>query len=201
MGSFNPNIPLPGDFLSVSQKQILSNYQTIANAFLENHVPLTAVENLGMHEVLTLRPQNTDPTTASNQSAIYNKLDSNNSPQLFFRPDSNQTPIQMSNSNLSTLQTGATVDAQSSFIAGPFTIYFGFFADCPLGQIITLLPASTLIYVGLSTILPAGIPVGLATTTSAFGITGNQFQVTYNNTATGITTPKLPTIYYMAIGK
>lgn len=196
---FNPSIPMPGDFLGISQKQILSNYQAIATAWLENHVPLTNVDNVGKHEVLTLRPQGSDPATTANQSAIYNKLVTG-VPQLFFRSDTNQTPIQWSNSNLSTIQTGATPDAQSSFLAGPFTIYVGFFPNCPLGQIITVLPSSTLIYVGLSTILPSGVSPGIATTAAAFGMAGNQFQVTFNNTATGIPTPKTPTIYYTAIG-
>lgn len=192
---FNPNIPMPGDFLGISQKQILSNYQSIANAWLENHVSLTEDKNVGKHEVLTLRPQVTDPATTANQSAIYNKLVTS-VPQLFFRPDTNQTPIQMSNSNLSTLQTGSTADAQSSFIAGPFTIYFGFFANCPDGQIITLLPSSTLVYVGLSTILTGTNKPDLATTAVSSGMAANTFTVTYNS---GQIT-SLPTIYYTAIG-
>lgn len=194
--SFNPSIPIATDFRAVSQRQILSNFQAIASAWLENHVPLTAVENVGKHEVLNLRVQTVDPTTTANQSAIYNKLDGSGVPQLFFRPNANQTPIQLSNSNLNTLQTGATGDAQSSFIAGPFTIYFGFFANCPTGQVITVLPFSTLVYVGLSTILTGTLEPGLATTAAATGMAGNQFTVTYNNTQ--ITAN--PTIYYMAIG-
>lgn len=197
--SYSPNIPLPGDFLAISQKQILANFQAIANTWLIDHVPLTADEDVGKHTSLTFRPQSVDPTTAIGQIALYNKLITS-VPQLFYRPSLNQTPIQLSNSNLNTLQTGATADAQSSFLAGPFTIYFGFFPNCPLGQIITLLPASTLLYVGLSTILPSGVPVGQATTTAPFGMAGNQFQVTYNNNADGIPNPKLPTIYYTAIG-
>lgn len=192
---FNPSIPQPGDFLGISQKQILSNYQAIATAWLENHVPLTNVDNVGKHEVLTLRPQGIDAPTTANQSAIYNKL-VGGVPQLFFRSDTNQTPIQMSNSNLNTLQTGATADAQSSFIAGPFTIYVGFFANCPDGQVITLLPSSTLVYVGLSTILTGTNKPDFATTAVAVSIAANQFTVTYNS---GQITSN-PTIYYTAIG-
>ncbi len=197
---FNPAIPQPGDFLGISQKQILSNYQAIASAWLENHVPLTADKNVGKHEVLTLRPQVDHPVTVLGQVALYNKLVAS-VPQLFYRPSLNQTPIQMSNSNLNTIQTGSTGDAQSSFLAGPFTIYFGFISNCTNLQVITLLPVSTLLYVGLSTILPAGINVGSATTAAAFGMTANQFTIVFNDTATGITAPKKPTIYYMAIGQ
>ena len=166
---------------------------------MENHVPLTNVDNVGKHEVITLRPQGSDPTTTATQCAIYNKLVTG-VPQLFYRPDTNQTPIQMSNSNLNTLQTGATGDAQSSFIAGPFTVYFGFVLNCPNLQVISLLPSSTLIYVGLSTMIPDGINVGLATTAAPFGMTGNQFTVVYD-TVKGFPGSKQPTIYYTAIGK
>lgn len=193
--SFNPNIPLAGDFLAVSQKQILANYQAIANTFLINHVPLTAEKNIGMHDALTLRPQNSDPTTSANQSAIYNKLVST-VPQLFFRPSSNQTPIQLSNSNLNTIQTGASPFTQSSYIAGPFTIYMGTIQNCPNGQLVTLTPSTTLKYVGLSTILPGARTPDLATTAVATGLSGNQFTVTYN---TGQLTSN-PTIYYTSIG-
>jgi hypothetical protein len=195
--SFNPNIPLVGDFLAISQKQILANYQAIANAYLINHVPLNADENVGMHDCLTLRPQASDPTTALGQVALYNKLVSN-VPQLFYRPSVNQTPIQMSNSNLNTLQTGALSDAQSSFLAGPFTIYFGFFANCPPNQLITLLPASTLIYVGLSTVktntnFPSARQGNYIAT--PINITANQFTITH--AAVSLVNP---IIYYMAIG-
>jgi len=196
--SFNPSVPNRGDFLAISQKQLLSNWNAMYNAFLVDHVSLTANDNSGRHDVLTLRPQATDPTTSSTQSAIYNKLDANNQPQLFFRPDTNQTPIQLTNSNLNTLQTGGG-SSQSSFLAGPFTIYFGFIVNCPNSQIVTLTPSSTLLYVGLTTNLNGNVPVGLASTAAAISINLNQFTVSYNATSGGITTP--PTIYYMAIGK
>lgn len=194
--SFNPSIPVATDFRAVSQRQILSNFQAIASAWLENHVPLTAVDNVGKHEVLSLRFQTVDPTTAANQSAIYNKLVAG-VPQLFFRPNTDQTPIQLSNSNLNTLQTGATGDAQSSFLAGPFTIYMGYIRDCPDTQLVTLLPSSTLIYVGLSTILQGTVPVGIASTATATNIAANTFIVRYNNTQI---TGNNATIYYTAVG-
>jgi hypothetical protein len=193
--SYNPNIPVATDFRAVSQRQILSNFQAIASAWLENHVPLTANKNVGKHEVLTLRAQVVDPATTANQSAIYNKL-VGGVPQLFFRPNTNQTPIQLTNSNLNTLQTGATGDAQSSFIAGPFTIYFGFFLNCPNAQVITVLPLSTLVYVGLSTALTSTVTPGIATTAAATNMAANTFVVSYNTTQ--ITSN--PTIYYTAIG-
>lgn len=163
---------------------------------MENHVALTAVENQGLHDALVFRPQSGDPTTTASQSALYNKLVST-VPQLFFRPDTNQTPIQLTNSNLNTVQTGASGGTQSSFLAGPFTIYLGYVINCPDAQLVTLLPSSTLFYVGLSTSLNGNVQPGLATTSTATNINANQFTIRYNNTQ--ITTP--PNIYYMAVGR
>ncbi len=192
--SYNPNIPNIGDFTAISQQQMLANFQSINNTFLIDHVALTSVEDVGMHNSLTLRPQAVDPSTGVDQSAIYNKL-VGGVPQLFFRPSINQTPIQMSNSNLNTLQTGAPGSTQSSFLAGPFTIYMGYIPSCPNGQIVTLLPSSTLLYVGLTTVLVTNA-VGLASTAAAINIAGNQFTVSYNTTQIS-----LPTIYYTAVGQ
>jgi hypothetical protein len=156
---------------------------------------LTAVENVGRHDCLTLRPQAIDPSTANGQAAIYNKLVSS-VPQLFFRSNLNQTPVQLSNANLNTIQTGAPSSTQSSFLAGPFTIYIGFVSGATNGQVITLTPSSTLIYVGLTTMLAGTNKPDIATTATSSLMAANQFTIVYN---TGpITIP--PTIYYTAVG-
>lgn len=191
--SYNPNIPNLTDFRSLSQKQMLANFQAINNSFLANHIGLTDKDDPGLHNVLLLRPQTTDPVTAADNCAIYNKLVSG-SPQLFFLASNNPLPIQLTNSKLNTKQTGAPLGAQSSFIAGPFTVFMGYVIDCPTGQVVNL-NSSSLIYVGLSTTwrgFPTQINVAVPT-----NITGGQFTIEYKF----FTTPEfLPIIYYMAIG-
>lgn len=186
-----------GDFTAISQKQMLANFQAINTTFLIDHVALTAVKDVGQHNALTLRPQLVDPTTSAIQSAFYNKLVST-LPQLFFRSSSNQTPIQMSNSNLNTFETGAQPSTQSSFLAGPFTIYMGYVVNCPDGQVVVVSPASTLVYAGLTTFLRnfRSLTPSIA---SAINITGSQFTIHYDPLLISFTPP--PTIYYMAIGK
>lgn len=208
--SYNPNIPNLGDFTSISQKQMLANFQSINSTYLIDHVALTAVDHVGKHNSLTLRPQSTDPTTEVDQCAIYNKLVSS-VPQLFFRSSSNATPIQLSNSNLNTFQTGSLASNQSTFLAGPFTIYMGYILNCPNAQLVTLLPACTLKYVGLTTVLSNDgtlfiPPVGFGTTAAAVNIVNNEFNVSYNITQFTVIINKIPTllrpiIYYMAIGQ
>ncbi len=195
--SYNPNIPNIGDFTAISQKQMLANFKSINSTFLIDHVALTSVDNVGQHKALTLIAQAADPVTSATQSAIYNKLVSG-APQLFFRPSSNQTAIQLSNSNLNTLSTGATADVQSSFLAGPFTIYVGYVLSCPDNQIVVLPGSTTLLYVGLSTYIHSkkDLSVDIA---AAINIVGNQFTIHYNSTFPSFT--PAPHIYYMAIGQ
>ncbi len=200
--SFSPNIPMVGDFLSISQKQMIANFQAINAALFTDHVGLTAVDNVGQHNALTLRPQGSDPTTGADQCALYNKLVST-VPQLFFRSNSDATPIQMSNSNLNTIQTGATGASQSSFIAGPFTVYCGFIAGATNGQVVVLSPSSVLKTVSLTTWLAGTATTpdlpNLASTATATAITGSQFTITFTTSTDGI--PHPPTLYYWAIGQ
>lgn len=193
--SYSSNIPIVTDFIQKSQKQMLANFQAINQSFFKNHVGLTSNEDAGKHKVLLMRPT-TDPTTSSAQCALYNKLITS-VPQLFYRPASNGTPIQMSNSNLNTVQTGAPPGTQVSFLAGGFTIYMGFVVNCPNLQVVTLTPSTTLIYVGLTTLFPRGqIPANIPKIPTAINLSINQFTVTYGNFSPATN----PTIYYMAIG-
>lgn len=197
--SYSPNIPNIGDFISKSQRQMLANFQAINQSFFENHVGLTSNEDIGRHDLLLLRPRNSDPTTIASQNALYNKLVSS-VPQLFFRPASNGTPIQMSNSNLNTVQTGSPPSTQSSFLFGGFTIYMGFIPNCLNMQVVSLTPSTTLRYVGLSMFFPTGtIPLNIPKIATAINIGSgnpNEFTVTYGNFS-----PTNPvTVYYTAIG-
>lgn len=196
--SYNPSIPNIGDFTSISQKQMLANFQAINNTFFIDHIALTALEDVGRHNALTFRPLSGDPTTSSDQVAIYNKIVSG-LPQLFFRPNSNATPIQLTNSNLNTVQTGAPGGTQSSFLAGPFTIYMGYVVNCPNGQVVTLLPSSSLKYVGISTFLFNSRISSAINIAAVVNISANQFTIKYDPLV--ISFIPAPTIYYMAIGQ
>jgi hypothetical protein len=195
---YNPAIPQAPNPILQSQGQILPNYQIIASAFQVNHVGLTSTNDdlyKGMHNVLTMQKQTVDPTTSATQIALYNKLDANNIPELFFMPSSSQTPIQLTYPSLNT--TGAT---QYSFVAGPFVIYGGLITAATIGQLITLTPTTNLIYVGLTTAnirnLSAfanyiAVPTSINSPISTFTI---QYQ-TPNPAGTIID------VYYLAIGQ
>ena len=100
--SFNAAIPVVTDPMLKSQLQTKTNFQAMNNVFGQNHLPFTAdAEFSGMHSVVTFREQTGDPTTSAIQTSLYTKQ-VGSLPQLFFRPNSNQTPIQMTNSNVKT---------------------------------------------------------------------------------------------------
>lgn len=144
-----------------------------------------------MHTVLTLRPQIGDPTTLANQTALYNKLDGSGNPEIFYRPNNNQTPIQLTYPSLNTTQGAAQ---QYSFVAGPFVIYGGIIKNATNGQTITLTPVTTLLYVGLTSanVVPKGL---LSLSSVATNISGNSFVISYS--APSITSTD---VYYLAIG-
>jgi|SRR5580692_153550 hypothetical protein len=190
--SYNSTIPQGTDQRLISQYQIRANYQAIAKAFAANHSALTDGDEFqGMHRVLTMRPQALDPTTSATQTALYNKLVAG-IPAMFFRPNSNQTPIQLTYKSIST----STPTSEYSFVAGPFVIYGGKISPATNGQVVVLSPTTTLLYVGLTTAnLTASSTIsGYSIPTS---ITGSQFTITNKS---GGATVKFD-VYYIAIGQ
>lgn len=191
--SYNPNIPQSTSKRAISQKQILANYQAIFNTFAENHSAL-GKETQGQHNVLILRAQSGDPATTATQTALYNKLVTS-VPNLFFRPNNSQTPIQMTYPSIS-VSTSAT--SQYSFVAGPFIVYGGRVNGVTNGQVIgPLAPGVNLRYVGLSTERGANdleIDINYAIPTN---IAGTSFTVRFQSTLS----PAVRNITYLAIGQ
>jgi hypothetical protein len=181
--SFNPAIPVVTDLMAQSQIQCNANFTAINNAFSRNHFPLSENDDKfnGMHNLLLFAEQPGDPTTTAGQVALYTKLISN-IPELFFRPQSDATPIQLTYPSIQFLQNPGY-----TFVAGPFIVYMGFVEGVTSGQTITPTPTSTLLYAGV-TVLSDTIDYANAV------ISGSSFTV--NLTSGG---PK--TIYYFVIGK
>jgi hypothetical protein len=201
--SYNTTIPAANSKRAISQRQILINFQSIFQAFANNHSAL-GLGTQGKHRVLILKDQTLagDPATSPTQIAIYQKIIGGN-PSWFYRPISNGTPIQMSYQSVKTglLSTNPDVyfSDQYSFIAGPFVVYAGKVTNPSNNQLVTLLPSTTLRYVGLTvtnykftgTGTPAAIAVAIPTSVS-----GNTFKISYQTRPAGLTYD----VYYVAIG-
>lgn len=196
--SYNVNIPQLTDKILQSQPQLKANYQAINTTFSDNHIsPTNNTNTVGMHSLLTMRPQAVDPATGANQVALYNKLVSS-LPELFFRPHNSATPIQLTypsiNTGLSSTNPDIYKTDQYTFMAGPFIVYGGFISGATNGQIKVLSPGTTLLYVGLTTENYTGSPTAIATAIPT-NITGNQFTITFQTSI-----PNTRNVYYFAIG-
>lgn len=196
--AYNPNIPVVTNYMTTSQRQIQSNFQIINSIFSKNHVPLNSDTpgNLqGMHDIITLRVSDNDPTTTSDQVALYTKL-VNNVPTLFYRPNSDQTPIEMTYPSISTGLQSSDPDVyksqQYSFLAGPFVFYIGSVLASD-GDTVMLTPSTTLIYVGLVDNGGQGSDKNSVCPTN---ISANQFDI---RLPSGLTAPVA--VFYLAIGK
>lgn len=113
-------------------------------------------------------------------------------PTLFYRPNSNQTPIQMSYPSIA--NTGGT---QYSFLAGPFIIYGGFIHNPSIGQSVTLSPGSALIYVDLTMAFVSASIYNFNSQVVPTSVSGTSFNITYVNPGSNI---KDLYVYYLAIG-
>ncbi len=197
--AYNPNRPIVTDYMVNSQPQIRSNFQTINSVFAKNHVRLNSTEagnSQGMHSVLTFRIQTLNPTTAADQIALYTKVVGSDI-SLFYAPSSSQTPIQLTYPSISTGLQSTDPDVflqrQYTFVAGPFVIYMGFIKEKD-GTVITLLPATTLIYVGLVSNQGFGTD---KTAVCATNVTANTFVVRFSDTGN---VNYEPLNFYFAIG-
>jgi hypothetical protein len=179
-----------------SQTQCKANFQAIFNTFSENH---TQINNdlQGTHNTLTFQEnKGADPATGSDQVALYtNLVGSPGVPVLFYRPHNSATPIQLTYKSISTTPT---LNNQYSFVAGPFVVYIGHIPAAIDGQVITLSPSTTLLYVQTSSLNRPdtkrfGVPVtGIISGLSQFTI---KFVPLSNSVGPDID------LYYFAIGK
>lgn len=189
--SYNVNIPTVTDKILQSFGQLRANFRAINNAFADNHVGLTQNDSIsGMHTVLTLRTV-TDPATSASQIALYNKVVSS-IPAIFFRPSSNQTPIQLTYPSIK----ADSSDTQYSFVAGPFIVYGGFLSNVSQNQLVTLTPGTNLRSVDLVVANPSVAPTVLAMAIPV-NIVGTSFNIRFQ----ALVPPEKLDVYYFAVGQ
>lgn len=130
MADYNRNIPQGVDNLSVSQGQILNNFDQLAILFDNDHFTWdnSVSANRGYHRQVTFKvPLSVDPSISGNDSQIYSKIISGVT-QLFFANSSGAN-------QLTGLPT--TVGTNGSFtLPNGFIVKFGRFT-IPSGNLIT----------------------------------------------------------------
>jgi len=96
------DIPQPTDLKSVSQNDILNNFQAIKAAFDINHVTFDLADQ-GKHNYISLPEQAAGPATAANELAVYSKESTLTSvAELFVRKESSGDEIEFTSATSAT---------------------------------------------------------------------------------------------------
>lgn len=104
--TYQANIPQPTNLISVSQNDILQNFQAIDAAWNINHEDFNAA-NQGKHIYVEMPNQGADPAGAATQMTLFSKLTGGNS-QLFYKRDAEGTSYQLTGTNPTAAASGST---------------------------------------------------------------------------------------------
>jgi len=116
--AYQSSIPLAGDLISVSQTDILNNFQAIGSAFPVNHVDFNQ-PNVGKHKFVEFPNQSGDPAGALSQMTLFSKVTAGLS-QLFYKRDASASSIQLTGVDPVGAQNGY------AYLAGGIIVQWGF---------------------------------------------------------------------------
>lgn len=177
---YNQNIPQATDQMSVSQNDLLNNFQAIYNAFNLNHVPFNSGSPIqGKHAFVEMPNQSSSvPSTIANEVGLYcNTSTYTTQPELFFAKQLGSTaPIanyEISSSNY--IQNGGWTRFPSGILikwgtfntgsGGTGTLTFPTASSIPaFGNIFGVLATST-------SVIPAKISISTLSTASCSVVT------------------------------
>lgn len=177
--TFQPNIPLATDFISVSQQDINNNFSSLSSAFNTNHNDFNA-SGAGKHKFVEMPNQTGDPAGAATEVTAYSKQAAGVS-ELFVRRDAGSV-IQMTKGTPVSSSTG------SSFLPGGIIINWGSVVGSNSGNTATF-----------ATAFPNNVfSVTLGIFDSNFARTASFSSLTNSNVL--IKSSNVNTVYYIAIG-
>jgi hypothetical protein len=153
---YDPSVPeFPSDGLATSQPEILSNFQTLYNVFLKNHIPLDDPTVPGNHTIIELLEQKNSQQTDLGEISIYSKLVEGQTDQLFIRFQGNSNEVQLTNYQIYSLNQPTGQTAFFTFLPGKLLLYFGSFTASggtrPTPFVLSLLPAVAINIVSIDT--------------------------------------------------
>ena len=105
--TFQSNIPLSTDLLSVSQGDILGNFQALGSAWPVNHVDFNA-SGAGKHKYVEFPDQGSDPAGAASELTLFAKLDAGSTTQLYYKRNAEGTSYQLTAQNPTIASSGST---------------------------------------------------------------------------------------------
>lgn len=87
--AYDPDIPAPADLLSVSQGDLLENFDQLNTQFGVNHVEFNdAGANKGKHKFCSFVEQADDPAVQGDEYLLYSKEDVSGDTELYLKPES-----------------------------------------------------------------------------------------------------------------
>jgi hypothetical protein len=116
MSTYQPNIPQPGQLISISQNDILQNFQQLNAAWLVNHVDFNTAP-LGKHNLVEFPNQSSAPAGAASEMTLFSQLASGVS-QLFYIRNAG-TPFQLTGKDPIVAASGST------FLPGGIILQWG----------------------------------------------------------------------------
>lgn len=207
--SFNPNIPLPTDFLSQSQQDILTNFQTSDTSQGVNHYPYSDVTaNNGKHKFVQM-PENAAPVTAVDEGAVYTKVGVGPAEtNLWFRAEDSGggggfeyqlTRVDAANSASFAASSAAVDTAGWTFLPGGLLLQYGYRGVAANGT------ATTITFPRAFTTAVYSITIGNVTAEGNSPSANNQFisQASVSTTSFNVVNSSSSAarrVYWMAIG-
>jgi hypothetical protein len=166
--TFNPNVPQPSDFLSISQGNLLTNNQALDTSFAVDHSGFSATSNNGQHKQVTLYQVEADPTLSFPASMVYSKnigSTPNRTTNLYYstQPETGSASIyQLTGLSINTFANSGAGGGNGNYIVTPWGI--------------TILWGSTSAMVQNITV---NLPISLSNTTYSLQLTviGNSYTV------------------------
>lgn len=183
--TYNPNIPQAGNFLSISQGDLLTNFSQLDSTFNQDHEKFSAGSNQGKHNKSTYLEQSSAPSTVANEGAVYAK-DISGATQLFFRDESNGSEHQVTG-----IVPGQTGTNYGTDLSDGLQWRFGLISHSGQNTLVTFqTPFTTVAYACLMT--PSGGLVTAGPNVQNLSLTSFRLRTTINFTGVA---------YYLAIGR
>ncbi len=108
--TFQRDIPQPGDLISVSQDNLLQNFQAISDSYEVNHV-LFNLAGTGKHKFVEMPTQTSDPAGAASEITIFSRtltLPSTGEVDLWYKRNAEGTAFQLTGTNPTKDTKGST---------------------------------------------------------------------------------------------
>lgn len=117
--TYQTNIPQPTDLISVSQDDILQNFQAIDAAWNINHEDFNAALQ-GKHKFVEMPNQGADPAGAATEFTIFSKVSAGGQSEIFYKRDAEASSYQLTGINPSV--SGSPAFAGYTFLPGAILI-------------------------------------------------------------------------------